>query len=41
VHKKNGTVSYTVQSLSISYGPQDNHDPDGDSNGTVILVSKP
>jgi len=40
-HKKNGTVSYTVQGLSVSYSPQDNHDSDGDSNGTVIVVSKP
>jgi len=41
LHKKNGSVGYTVQGLSISYSPQDNHDPDGDSNGTAIQASKP
>jgi subtilisin family serine protease len=41
LHKKNGSVTYTVQALSVSYGPQDNHDPDGDSDGTSIQASKP
>jgi thermitase len=41
LHKKNGTVTYAVQSISAGYSPQDNHDPDSDSDGTVILVNKP
>ena len=41
VHKKNGSVAYTVQSLSIGYSPQDNHDSDGDSNGSSAQVNKP
>ena len=41
VHKKNGSVAYTVQSLSIGYSPQDNHDPDGDSDGSSAQVGKP
>jgi hypothetical protein len=41
LHKKNGSVAYTVQSLSIGYSPQDNHDPDGDSDGSSAQVSRP
>jgi thermitase len=41
LHKKNGAVTYTVQSLTESFSAQDNHDPDGDSDGTEILVLKP
>ncbi|NIS83050.1 MAG: protein kinase [Anaerolineales bacterium] len=44
IHKRNGEISYTVQSVShssLTYKPGDNHDPDGDSNGTRIIVPKP
>ena len=41
LHKKNGTAIYTVQSISPDPSLQDNHDPDGDSDGTVIVISKP
>ncbi len=41
VHKKYGSVTYTIQSLDVSYASQDNHDPEGDSDGTMILVVKP
>jgi hypothetical protein len=37
-------VRFTVLSISEathSYSPLDNHDPDGDSNGTSILVMRP
>lgn len=36
-------VTFTVTNLSsgFSYQSSNNHDPDGDSNGTVIVVSKP
>jgi hypothetical protein len=30
-----------VSHASLPYQPADNHDPDGDSNGTAITVSKP
>ena len=38
------SVSLTVSNLSkagYAYQPSANHDPDGDSNGTTISVSKP
>lgn len=47
VPKRNGTVSFTVNDVSqeggvaLLYTPVDNHDPDGDSNGTWIIVNKP
>jgi len=41
VHKRNGAVTYSVIGISPGYTPQDNHDPDGDSDGTAILVVKP
>jgi hypothetical protein len=37
-------VSFSVDSVEIAghaYSPGDNHDPDGDSDGTTISVSKP
>jgi hypothetical protein len=37
-------VTFTVTDVSkagMTYNPGANHDPDGDSNGTVIVVSKP
>jgi hypothetical protein len=41
LHKKNSSAAYTVQSLDIDYSPQDNHDADGDSDGTTAQVNKP
>jgi hypothetical protein len=38
------TVTLTINNIThatLSYDPTANHDPDGDSNGTVIAVSKP
>ena len=38
------SLTYTVTSLSktgYTYDPGANHDPDGDSNGTVIVVNQP
>ncbi len=44
INRKVGSVTFTVTNLSRSgytYNPAANQDPDGDSNGTVIVVSKP
>ena len=44
ISKKTTSVTFTVNSLTAagySYVPGDNHDPDGDSNGTAITVAKP
>jgi hypothetical protein len=30
-----------VTHATYTYQPSSNHDPDGDSNGTVITVNKP
>jgi len=41
--KKQGTVTFTVTSVTMAdktYDAAQNHDPDGDSNGTQIVVSK-
>jgi hypothetical protein len=38
------SVTFTVSNVtksSSTYQPASNHDPDGDSNGTVIVVPKP
>jgi subtilisin family serine protease len=38
------SVTFTVDNISYpeySYQSDDNHDPDGDSNGTTIVISKP
>lgn len=43
IAKKNGTVDFTVTNVMISgvdYLPGDNHDADGDSDGTAITVAK-
>jgi len=43
IPKKQGSVTFTVTSVTMSgktYDVAQNHDPDGDSNGTVIVVSK-
>jgi hypothetical protein len=37
-------VNFTVNNVThatLTYNAADNHDPDGDSNGTVIVVNKP
>jgi len=46
IPKRNGSVTFTVDgvthaTLSYEYEPADNHDPDGDSDGTSITVFKP
>lgn len=44
IHRRNASVAFTVQDVgheSLPYQPEDNHDPDGDSDGTSILVSAP
>jgi hypothetical protein len=44
LQKKVTSVTFSVSSVTLTpyiYGPGSNHDPDGDSNGTVITVPKP
>jgi hypothetical protein len=44
IRKRTGTVIFTVTNVispSLTYDPAANADPDGDSNGTAITVSKP
>jgi hypothetical protein len=44
IPKRTGSLSYTVDTMSAggqTYESGDNHDPDGDSDGTSIRVSKP
>lgn len=44
IPKTTGSVTFTVGNLThatLPYVPASNHDPDGDSNGTSITVSKP
>ncbi len=42
LHKKNGDIALTVTGVaSPDYVPGDNHDPDGDSDGTTIVATKP
>lgn len=44
IPKRDGFVTFTVDNIShaeLSYDAADNHDPDGDSNGSTITVSKP
>jgi hypothetical protein len=41
--KKTGVIDFSVTSITVSgsdYRPTDNHDPDSDSDGTDITVSK-
>ena len=43
IAKRNGTVTFTVDDVThatLTYQSADNHDPDGDSDGTTINVSK-
>jgi hypothetical protein len=44
VHKRFGTITFEVTGVShdsMTYDSVQNHDPDGDSNGTMISVSNP
>jgi len=44
IPKKTGSVTFRVVNVAqatLTYKSADNHDPDGDSNGTSITVSKP
>jgi thermitase len=44
VRKREGNVTFTVDSIAaggLSYAAGQNHNPDGDSNGTMIVVGKP
>jgi len=42
--KKTASVTFTIQTVTryayYTYAPAANHDPDGDSNGTKIVVSR-
>jgi hypothetical protein len=43
VPKRTGTITYSVTDVTHAnqtYNPVDNHDPDSDSDGTTIVVSK-
>ena len=42
--KRNKSVTFTVDNVAIpllQYQPAENHDPDGDSDGTTITIVKP
>jgi hypothetical protein len=44
LHWTTTSVSYTVDDVDLAgylYVPGDNHDPDGDSDGTTIILDKP
>jgi hypothetical protein len=44
IRNSSNSVSFTVTNVtqsSLTYQPGSNHDPDGDSNGTTIVVAKP
>jgi len=44
IPKSTRSVTFTVVSVThatLTYNAPDNHDPDGDSNGTVITLSRP
>jgi len=44
INKNSTSAMFTVTDVSVSgytYTPGSNHDPDGDSSGTVIVVNKP
>jgi hypothetical protein len=41
--KKTGSVSFRVVDVthaSLTYASIDNHDPDGDSNGSILMMSQ-
>jgi hypothetical protein len=42
--KAKASATFTVTSIQAngySYAPSDNHDPDGDSDGTAIVIARP
>ena len=44
MNRSKSSVTFTVSSVAdatLTYKPADNHDGDGDSNGTAITVLKP
>jgi subtilisin family serine protease len=44
IHKRNGSVTFSVSNVShasLTYQASNNHDPDGSSNGTTVVVAKP
>ena len=42
VQRNSPSATFSVSSLSgATYDPGLNHDPDGDSNGTTLTVSRP
>lgn len=44
IRKRNGSVTFTVNDVThatLTYESAGNHDPDSDSDGTSITVSKP
>jgi hypothetical protein len=44
IPKSTGSVIFTVGNVThatLTYNSADNHDPDGDSNGTRITLSRP
>lgn len=44
IRKSTDSVSFTVTNVAVAaivYKPTENHDPDGDSNGSAITVHKP
>jgi subtilisin family serine protease len=44
IPKKTGSVTFTITGIthsSLTYDSAGNHDPDGDSNGTIIVITKP
>jgi hypothetical protein len=44
IPKNTGSVTLTVTNVALGtfvYQPASNHDPDGDSSGTAITVTKP
>ena len=43
IHKNTASVTFTVDNVTdtLTYQSSDNHDPDGDSDGTQITVNKP
>ena len=43
IRNRNRTVTFTVNTVthgSLTYNSKANHDPDGDSNGTAITVTR-
>jgi hypothetical protein len=44
LRKRDATATFTVTGITASgatYAPGQNHDPDGSSNGTAVVIAKP